>query len=322
MGSGFEIAKKCFYDWCLPIVLNKSFSTISERVAACILWGSQAIDNDDDISKDHGWGPLFELVLTEEDYNKYGNSLQNCLNESGKKDYSGYRLPPGSRNYRTGKSTRGDDVLDAEINVTNIPDIMRKLFNDAYPLQGLSSWKYMDESMLYFCRHGKIFYDPSQTLTEELKPYRNYPEAILKRRVCTELRKFCMFGYYNYERIAKRNDPITLSICRIGLINSTMTLVMLLNNDYTPYFKWLHIEFLKQSGVEELDKDLRSLLETNIEMQLSTVRKIEKFIYSRLEENGYSSHDYFIGRFKSFTKMPLEGILMKLKIETSKDLYT
>jgi hypothetical protein len=318
MGSGFEIAKKCFYDWCLPTVLNKNFPDISKRVAACILWGSQAIDNDDDISTDHGWGPLFDLLLTEEDYNKYGVNLQVCLNGSGKKDYPGYLLQPGSRNYRPEISMRGDEVLEATINVMSIPGFLQKLFNNAYPLQGLSSWKYLDESILYFCRHGKIFYDPLQVLTEELKPYKNYPEAILKRRVYTELRKFCMFGHYNYERIVRRNDLVTISICKTGLVNSAMALVMLLNNDYAPYFKWLHAEFLKQPNSAELNLDLMSLMKTDsIEEQLLLIKKIEHFIQNSLAGSEYYCA-YFIG--KPMSIIYLEDILTAIKADIPEEI--
>lgn len=313
--TGLEIAEQCFNSWCLPS-LQRNFPDISERVAACVLWGSQAIGNDDIVSTDHEWGPTFELVLTEDDYAKTGISLQAHLNDTGKTDYVGYAMTPGSRNLRE-KSARGENILDANVHVSSLPEIMSTLFKHAYPLQGLSSWKYLDESVLYFCRHGKIFYDPLQYLTKELKPYRNYPEPILKRRIVVELRKFCMFASFNYGRIVKRNDPVTLSICRTNLVNSVMTLVMLLNGDYVPYFKWLHTEFLKQPNVTDVDNDLMLLLKTDDSVaQLAIVRRLEEFIQTRLKDTGYSRS--FMRRFE--TEHTLEGTLAILTSEVSEEL--
>jgi len=288
--KGLGIAKECFFEWCLPEVLSRHYPILSERVASCVLWGSQALGNDDSLSVDHEWGPTFELVLTNDDYAKYGVALQQRLDESGRTDYKGYPLPAGSKNCRSYKSPRGDNVLDARVNVMSLRVIMFTLFKESYPLKGIESWKYINESYLYYARHGAVFYDPLQALTEELKPYRHYPEPVRKKRIVDELSNFSMYGPYNYpERVLNRSDPVLTLTAKAGLINAAMTTMMLLNGDFAPYWKWLHTEFLKQHGIAEMALDITLLTGTDDpEMQRYLVHKLEGHLRRRLHEEGYT----------------------------------
>lgn len=288
--KGLDIAKECFFDWCLPEVLSRHYPKLFERVAACVLWGSQALGNDDPLSVDHEWGPTFELVLTNEDYDNFGFALQQRLDELGKTDYKGYTLPAGSKNFRPHKSPRGDNILDAKVNVMSLKKMMFSLFKDSYPIKGLVSWKYINESYLYFARHGAVFYDPLQALTEELKSYRFYPESVRRKRIVDELNNFSMYGSYNYpERVLNRNDPVRIITAKSGLINAAMTAMMLLNKDFAPYWKWLHTEFLKQPGIADMAMDITLLTGTeDPEMQRYLVHKLEGHLRRRLLEEGYT----------------------------------
>ena len=64
-----------------------------------------------------------------------------------------------------------------------------------------------------------------------------------------------------------------------------MRLSMLLNRDYTPYWKWLAAEFRKTSGTEQLDQSLRRLFQTHeVNEQVSAVE--EKGLRADIDADG------------------------------------
>ena len=78
MITGLEMARSYFTEWGLPF-LHQHFPSISERVAAGIWRGSQIFGADDALSRDHGWGAMFTLVLTELDFQSTAERLNQAL---------------------------------------------------------------------------------------------------------------------------------------------------------------------------------------------------------------------------------------------------
>ena len=62
MTKGMEVARSFFQGWGLPY-LRADSPELVERVAAVVCGGSQCLGNDDELSRDHGWGPHLTLIL-------------------------------------------------------------------------------------------------------------------------------------------------------------------------------------------------------------------------------------------------------------------
>ena len=69
--NGLEVARRFFAEWGLPF-LQEQFPGLAQRMAAGLLHGSQVLGADDELSRDHGWGPMFLLLLPEVDYAAQG----------------------------------------------------------------------------------------------------------------------------------------------------------------------------------------------------------------------------------------------------------
>lgn len=282
MLTGLEMSKTYFEEWGYPL-LQKNFPAISERVAAGIWRGSQIFEADDALSTDHGWGATFTLVLTEMDYQSTAESLKQALIKNAPETWKG--IPTHS---------------DAEIIVTSIDRFFKYLVGFSTPPQDSSKW--LDgfqfrfgtrETELYLIRHGHVFHDPLEEFTARKALFMHYPPDIRLRRINQELLSVWHFGQYNFiERLSRRNDPVANTIALGHFAEAVMRLCMLLDNDYSPYWKWLAFEFRKHPVAQTLDPLLKSLsLVTELAQQVKMVDEICGFLHHHLEQHGLAASD-------------------------------
>ena len=75
--SGIELAENLYKLHVEPL-LQKNYPQL-KYAAALIGPGSEVLDYDDEVSRDHHWGPRFQLFLTPEDVTKYSSELHDVL---------------------------------------------------------------------------------------------------------------------------------------------------------------------------------------------------------------------------------------------------
>lgn len=144
------------------------------------------------------------------------------------------------------------------------------------------------ELILYFLRHAAIWYDGSGEMSSWRDTLHYYPEKIWQIRLAEELFRVLQHGEYNFvQRVAKRNDPLTKTICIGEFVNGVMRTFLLLNRDYTPYWKWLAHEFRKLEEAQTYVPILEELVSVSItERQVEIVLKICGEIHQMMKASG------------------------------------
>jgi hypothetical protein len=281
--KGLEIAQNFFSDWGKNF-LEKSFPELVTRVAIGRINGSDVIGADDEISKDHNWGPQFTIFLSAEDYAKHGKQLSEAMNAEAPNPWKGYRL---------------DGAEDQSVIVESIPDWIKTWLGFSEKPSRNKDWELIvkaridggihegRESLLYFLRHGAIWYDGSGEMSGWRKALHYYPEKIWCIRLAEELFRVWQHGEYNFvQRVAKRNDLLAKDICIGEFVNGVMRTLLLLNRDYTPYWKWLAHEFRKLEAAQTYAPMLEELVSVNsTEKQVEIVLQICGDIYQRIKND-------------------------------------
>jgi hypothetical protein len=282
--KGLEIAKEFYSSWGKEY-LEKSFPELVERVAVGRISGSDVIGADDEISKDHNWGPQFTIFLSDKDHAKHGEKLSEVMNAEAPNPWKGYRL---------------DGAGDKSVNVESIPNWIKSWVGLSEPPGRNEDWEIIVkgrnggdinegcESTLYFLRHGSIWYDGSGEMSSWREALHYYPREVWRIRLAKELFRVWQHGEYNFvQRVAKRNDLLTKSICIGEFINGVMRTFLLLNHDYTPYWKWLAHEFRKLEEAQVVTPMLEELVSANsMEKQAEIVIKLSGDIYQRIKNDG------------------------------------
>jgi Domain of unknown function (DUF4037) len=101
------------------------------------------------------------------------------------------------------------------------------------------------------------------------------------------------FGQYNFlDRLLVRQDPLAVQMAQGHFIEAALRLCLLLEGDYTPYWKWLAFAFRKCRSATWLDDPLRQLSQGgDLKKQGELVREVWAVIHKMLDAAGLASED-------------------------------
>lgn len=272
--KGLDLCRAYFNEVCYPL-LEREFSNFLPRMAAGLIGeGSECYGFDDEISRDHDFGPSFQIYIPKEDMPVYGERLKHRI-ATLPKTFQGF----GARV----ESQYGD----GRVGVFTIEDFYRK-FIAAEGVPGtLSHWRQIPENALSTVTNGEVFFDNYGKFTqirEELK--KGYPEDVRLKKIAARLMKMAQSGQYNFPRCNKRKEYVASHLALSEFMSVSMSLVYLLNHAYRPYYKWVHrglldLPILGQAAYEKMQRlSVLSLEKDSKEMEWI----IEEFCVACVEE--------------------------------------
>lgn len=259
--SGLELSK-CYYETYGKAMLKEQFPEYADRVAAGLVGhGSECLGFDDMWSKDHDFGPGFCLWLTEEDYEKVGQKMQEAY-EALPKAFMGYP----ARN----TSKRGG----GRVGVLSIPEFYEEF-------TGNGAWSEMEDEKFAMAVNGEVFDDPLGEFSAIREQLQNgMPFAVWKRRLANAVALTAQAGQYNYGRCKKRNDIVAANLALDEFVREGMRTAYLLNRRYMPYYKWAW------RGLENLERlsELKPLFEQVLSSEGERESVVEEICARLLEE--------------------------------------
>ena len=245
--KGLDLCRAYFNEICYP-VLQKEFSSFLPRMAAGLIGeGSECYGFDDEISRDHDFGPSFQIYIPKEDMPVYGERLK-CRLATLPKTFQGF----GARV----ESQYGD----GRVGVFAIEDFYRKFIAAEGVPETLSHWRQIPENALSTVTNGEVFFDNYGKFTqirEELK--KGYPEDVRLKKIAARLMKMAQSGQYNFPRCNKRKEYVASRLALSEFMSVSMSLVYLLNHAYRPYYKWVHrgllsLPILGQTAYDKMNR--------------------------------------------------------------------
>jgi hypothetical protein len=226
--KGLALSERYFLEICLPMI-EEQFPAYQEKIAAGLVGdGSECFGFDDEISRDHDWGPAFCLWLTKEDYGTIGPALRNEVDKLPR-EFAGIKAR--SESFWGGGRT----------GVFEIGEFYKRFIGFNHVPEGLREWQVIPEENLAAATNGKVFMDPVGMFTafrERLKAF--YPEDVRLKKIASRCMTMAQSGQYNYTRCIKRKEYVAARLAETRFINDAISMVFLLNKRYKPFYKWMH----------------------------------------------------------------------------------
>lgn len=276
--NGLELCEAFYEEFGKPMIHQK-FPEYEHMIAVGLVGeGSECFGFDDQISRDHDFGPGFCLWLTDPVFDEIGEELQRAYDELPSTYMGVTRFTTLKAQKRVGVFRIGD-FYESLIGLKDVPTTQNQ-------------WLFLDDYRLAAAVNGKVFKDDLGEFTRIRKGIlAYYPEEVRLRKIARQAALMAQSGQYNYSRMFGRGEKVTAAIALSEFMKHTMAMVYLLNRTYAPFYKWMH------KGMERLAilPEIRDILNALVDFQAGderipqTIEIIVALIIAEMKKQGLTS---------------------------------
>ena len=224
--KGLELSRLYYQQVGRPM-LEEKFAEYIPRIATGLVGeGSDCFGFDDEISRDHDFGPGFCIWLNKEDFEKIGKEMQ-----------AAYDNLPASFMGFTARNT--SEHGSRRVGVFEISEFYSRFIGKEPTAQPLLNWLYLPEDKIATAVNGEVFEDnlgEFSKIRTQLTEY--YPEDVRIKKIAARAAAMAQSGQYNYGRCMLRGDVVAANIALGEFIKASLSMIYLLNRQYCPYYKW------------------------------------------------------------------------------------
>lgn len=249
-------------------MLEEEFSEYLDEITAGLVGeGSDCYGFDDEISKDHDYGPRFCLWVSSKTYQTIGEKLQKAY-DNLPDVFEGYkRVMSQEAEYRQG--------------VMILEDFLEHLLSTNYMPLTDNDWMQLNENGLSALQNGEIWLQGDGRLATIRAKLKEYPESVRRKKILESYHLVKQAGLYNYFRMKNRGEKVAAMQCFHVYTEQLMKLVYYINAKYPPYYKWLH------KGMQDLPKlaEIMDIVEAlwDYQKEDETVKGIMQIVEQLLE---------------------------------------
>ncbi|MBD5500597.1 MAG: DUF4125 family protein, partial [Lachnospiraceae bacterium] len=278
--NGLELCEAFYREFGIPMIRTKFPAYESVIAVGLVGEGSDCFGFDDEVSRDHDFGPGFCMWLTDQAYDEIGEELQKAYEELPMTYMGITRFPTAKASKRVGVF-RISDFYDGLIGLTDVP-------------VSNSQWLFLEDYRLASAVNGKVFRDDLGEFSRIRNGILNYyPEEVRLRKIAREAALMAQSGQYNYSRMLGRGEMVTAQIALSEFLKHTMAIIYLLNRKYAPFYKWMHKGLYKLPILREIGDILSRLVELPIEDERipQTIEYVVARIIAEMKKQGLTSGD-------------------------------
>lgn len=308
--SGRSLCRAFYEEYGAPMLEEKYASYRSEITVGLVGEGSDCFGFDDEISRDHDWGPGFCLWLPDALYKEIGEALQQ--------DYE--QLPREYKGYKRISSKQGQKRLGVHST--------REFYEYFIGEKAYEQWKQtgsiqgdvmlsIPEYRLAAATNGEVFQEANGEFTRLRSYLLNYyatPQQLQKLAQACAL--FSQNAQYNYGRMKKRGDKVSALCALTKGMQQALFITYVLNHTYAPHDKWLLRGAQDFSVAGDVAERLKSIAEDPFASDVE--QKIEELAATLLEAmvslHYIGNPQYFVVEEESIADTYLEHYAVELAI--------
>ncbi|MEA4853327.1 MAG: DUF4037 domain-containing protein [Christensenella sp.] len=226
--KGLALSRAYFEAYGAPMLHEKFPEYVQSTAAGLAGEGSECFGFDDEISRDHDWGPSFCLWLSDGDYAAVGKEMQRAYND----------LPGSFLGY---PARAVSDYGEGRVGVMPASLFYQKFTGLSCAPQTLAQWRRIPEHFLACATNGEVFTDPQGSFSAvRAALLAFYPEDLRIKKIAARAAIMAQAGQYNYARCLRRGEAVAAACALAEFMNASFSMIYLLNKRYAPFYKWAH----------------------------------------------------------------------------------
>lgn len=226
--KGLELARRYWDELGRPAFERDCPEVLDRAAVGLVGEGSECFGFDDEISRDHDWGPGFCVWLTAEDAAAFGQRAGAVYRD----------LPAeflGWRRLRVGPETAH------RVGVQTVPGFYARYIGFPQAPQTLREWRMCPEHGLAVVTNGQVFQDPLGAFSAVRQALlAGYPEQLRRKKLAAACALAAQSGQYNFSRCLRRGESVAALSALAEFVTQIQRVIFLLNRRFAPYYKWTH----------------------------------------------------------------------------------
>jgi hypothetical protein len=283
--KGLLLARRFYFECVQPLIAAQIPELQESYAAGLIGYGSDVLGNDDELSRDHEWGPRLVLFLDETAYPQFAGKLDAVLTDALPATFAGFPT-----RFQRNEEIWGTLVMSEtgagkhHVAITTPQRFLEQTIGYRNGPQRDEQWLLVPEQRLLELTGGEIFWDGTGEVSQLRKQLAYFPDPVWQYRLAYA---FESLGW-DLDLIplcAKRGDLLSMHLNAAASVARVMKLAFLLNRRYCPgYPKWLHREFKKLPvAAGEIEDRLHEVfVSREADAILSSLEQALAIIYSHL----------------------------------------
>lgn len=275
--KGLELSRGLFFEHALPLIERELPAVLPFLAAGLVGEGSECFGFDDELSRDHDWGPGFCIWLPADALEHYGTDLFSLLQHLPD-EYGGVVVRMTHPAGRLGLMEIGNFYT----RLIGFPDVPPTA----------EAWLSVPEPYLAAAVNGEVFTDNYGAFTRiRDQLLKGFPEDVRLRRMAQCAVLAGQTGQYNYLRCLQRGDAPAMVVIKGRFMENAAALAFLLNRQYRPYYKWTYRAMRQLPLLGESLFEHMSRLSTLPDGQAAVmeIEKISSLLITQLRMQGLSN---------------------------------
>ncbi|KFL25865.1 hypothetical protein JP74_16580 [Devosia sp. 17-2-E-8] len=256
--QGIELSRR-FYDDVVGPWLNQAAPGLRYS-AALLAYGSELLGFDDELSRDHNWGPRVRIYVSRKDFDTHARRLVEEFKAAVPAQFlgepAGWRNrphPPANGAEAAGSYDHGLEVhtlegqLESALGISSVGELT--------PLKWLS----LAEQRLLSFTAGAVFHDDDRRLGKAREALAYFPDNVWLFKIACQWRRIAEEQAF-VGRAGQVGDDIGSRVIAARLVRDVMRMSFLLERRYAPYAKWFGSGFAQLPLAASLSPHLEAAL--------------------------------------------------------------
>jgi hypothetical protein len=213
------------------------------HAAALTGYGSELLGFDDELSRDHNWGPRVHIIVSEPDFALHAQRLVAAFSADMPSHFLGEPIGWRSRPHPAANGTGALGAPDHGLEIHTLESKLTETLGIA-SIERLTpfDWLGFAEQRLLAFTAGAVFRDDTGLLTNARQALSWYPDDVWLYKIACQWRRIAEEQAF-VGRTGMVGDDLGSRVIAARLVRDAMRLAFLLERTYAPYPKWFGSAF-------------------------------------------------------------------------------
>lgn len=239
--QGIELSRRFYADLVRPFLAEAAPGL--RHAAALGGYGSELLGFDDDMSRDHNWGPRVHIVVSPDDFAAHAQRLIAAFSGVVPPTFLGEPIGWRARPHPPANGPDAAGAPDHGLEVHTLRGALRHALGiESLERLTLEDWLGFPEQRLLVLTSGAVFHDDTGELTAARAALAEQPLDIRLYKIACQWRRIAEEQAF-VGRTGMVGDDLGSRVIAARLVRDVMRLAFLLAPRYAPYPKWFGSAF-------------------------------------------------------------------------------